>query len=230
MDLIFELERSQNVFARIYRFLIFSGDTGDILLKAAPEGRFRVPGSVPGVPGTGQMSPEISRIGARLRRLEGDNPKFLTTKPLMNLESNLAALGSCFNPLPLGEVTQHPPLREAALLHASPKSTREDVHPAGVTVSPMTAPAKELIGAAFGIKFRSMLVHPATHPLQSPVGLVGRRRRLKVSKHRLGEGHGSLESLLLRLAEHPLRGVGISRCDDGDRRQVRSQSPGRFLL
>src|SRR5690606_22403120 len=181
-----------------------------------------------------QMYPETLGIYPSLQWLDGNDSDLLGSNPLLNLEADFLALDRCFDPAAFGKIPEHSPLTEAAFLHAPPKCRRKNIYPASVIRGSVPEPAVDLgchTPAPCGVlKLGRILCHPAPHPLQRPVGLVGRRCRLKVSEHRLGEGNGAMESLLLRPAEHPLRGVGISRCDDGDRRQARPQSPGRLLL
>src|SRR5690606_14126048 len=120
-----------------------------------------------------------------LNRLKGNNPIILVAYAFANLVVDLAGLLTCLDPSPLSEVPQHPPLAETTFSHAPAKSRWENVHPAGIPVRPMTAPAEILLGVAFRIKLRSILCHPATHPLQRPVGLVGGRRSFELGQHRL---------------------------------------------
>src|SRR5690606_31218928 len=148
-------------------------------------------GRVPGVPGMGQMFPENLRIVPVLHGSNGDDPGVCVAETLADPMSNLAGFTTRLDPPAFREVPQHSPLAEPALFHAPAKRRWKNVDPPGVAVGPMTHPPKPLLGVAMGIELGSMLAHPAPHPLYRPVRLVGRRRRLKVGKHRLGEGHGS---------------------------------------
>src|SRR5690606_28054597 len=109
-----------------------------------PQGRFCVPGSVPGVPGMSQMYPETLGIYPSLQWLDGNDSNLLGSNPLLNIEADFLALDRCFDPASLGKVSQHSPLAEPALFHAPAKRRWKNVDPPGVAVGPMTHPPKPL--------------------------------------------------------------------------------------
>src|SRR5690606_24208241 len=109
--------------------------------------------------------------------LESDDPGIGVAKPLPNPVTDLAALGTRFDPASLREVPQHSALTETAFLHAPAERRGQNVHPTGIAIGAVARPSEPLhrLRLAPGRELGRVLVHPAANPLQRPVGLAGGR-------------------------------------------------------